>query len=189
MNYVEHLNLFGEEAKEIPSIKGEGAPTTETAGEVGCLYMNTLNGDTYKCIAVTSEGTYTWKPTAPLHFIYLPGSLVNSDYETLFKRGNNHDEPYRNSFPPDVFSREPQVDEIFDFVFRDPKGRTVFAVAKIISPLNESGYYPFEMVFATLYYDLQGVTELKAIVNGLRTETWTFTLENGETVPKEVFVK
>lgn len=59
MNYVKHLNLFGVEAKEIPNITGEGAPTTTTEGAVGCLYMDTLTGEMYKCVAV-SNGIYTW---------------------------------------------------------------------------------------------------------------------------------
>jgi surface protein len=59
MNYVESFNLLGLEAKQIPCIKGENAPTTSTEGAVGCLYMNTLTGDIYKCTAA-SDGTYTW---------------------------------------------------------------------------------------------------------------------------------
>jgi hypothetical protein len=193
MDYVEHINIFGADVKQNPCIKGEGAPTTETIADVGFFYMNTLNGDTYKCTAVSEKGTYTWKPTTPLHFIDMPDPLFGSDYETLFERGDTHDQPYRNSFSPDVFSRAPQVGELFDFVFRDPKGRKVFAVAKIIEPMNESGFYPFEMVFATLYYDLTGFTELKEAVNGLETEEWTFLVENadGTTTPitKKVCIK
>lgn len=59
MNYVDSIKLFGVEAKEIPCIKGSGAPTTETEGAVGCFYMNTNTGDIYKCIAV-KDGVYTW---------------------------------------------------------------------------------------------------------------------------------
>ena len=59
MNYVKHLSFCGVEAKEIPCIQGEGAPTNATEGAVGCLYMNTLNGDVYKCTAV-NDGVYTW---------------------------------------------------------------------------------------------------------------------------------
>lgn len=59
MNYVESLNLFGVEAKEIPCIKGSGAPNDSTVGEVGLLYMNTDNGDMYKCTFI-SNGVYTW---------------------------------------------------------------------------------------------------------------------------------
>lgn len=61
MNYVEHLNLFGVEAKEVPCIKGIGAPTSSTEGAVGCLYMDTDTGDLYKCTAV-ADGVYTWVP-------------------------------------------------------------------------------------------------------------------------------
>jgi hypothetical protein len=60
MNYVESFNLLGVEAKQIPCIKGEGAPTTATEGVVGCFYMDTFTGDTYKCTAV-SGGVYTWE--------------------------------------------------------------------------------------------------------------------------------
>ena len=59
MNYVEHLNLFGVDAKEIPCIKGSGAPTTSTVGAVGCLYMDTQTGEVYKCTA-ENDGAYTW---------------------------------------------------------------------------------------------------------------------------------
>ena len=60
MNYVESLNLFGIEAKEIPCIKGSGAPTESTVGAVGLLYMDTNTGDMYKCTAV-GNGVYVWK--------------------------------------------------------------------------------------------------------------------------------
>ena len=61
MNYVESLNLFGVEAKEIPCILGSGAPTTATKGAVGCFYMDTSSQtkDVYKCTYVRN-GVYTW---------------------------------------------------------------------------------------------------------------------------------
>ena len=59
MNYVKSFDFFGVNAKEIPCITGTGAPTTSTAGAVGCFYMDTANGDVYKCTAV-SGGVYTW---------------------------------------------------------------------------------------------------------------------------------
>lgn len=59
MNYVDHLKMFGVEAKEIPCVKDSGAPTENTVGAVGLLYMNTDNGDMYKCISV-ANGVYTW---------------------------------------------------------------------------------------------------------------------------------
>lgn len=60
MNYIDHLDLFGVEAKEIPCDTGSGAPTSSTVGAVGLFYMDTDNGDVYKCTAV-SGGKYTWK--------------------------------------------------------------------------------------------------------------------------------
>lgn len=63
MNYVDGLNFYGVNVKEIPCIKGSGAPTTSTVGAVGCLYMDIDNGGLYKCIAVT-DGSYTWTSIA-----------------------------------------------------------------------------------------------------------------------------
>lgn len=60
MNYVKSLNLLGVEAKEIPCITGKGAPTEETVGAVGCLYMDITNSNTYKCVAIT-DGKYQWE--------------------------------------------------------------------------------------------------------------------------------
>lgn len=59
MNYVESFNLLGVEAKQIPCIKGDGAPTTTTEGAVGCFYIDTTTGTLYKCTA-DSDGNYTW---------------------------------------------------------------------------------------------------------------------------------
>lgn len=60
MNYVESLNLFGVEAKEIPCIKGSGVPTESTIGAVGLLYMDIVTGDIYKCTAENGNA-YTWR--------------------------------------------------------------------------------------------------------------------------------
>lgn len=59
MNYIDSFDIFGVEAKEIPCIKGNGAPTTETAGAVGMFYMDIDTGSVYKCTAVVN-GVYTW---------------------------------------------------------------------------------------------------------------------------------
>lgn len=61
MNFVESLNLFGVPAKEIPCIKGSGAPSSTTAGAVGLFYMNTDNGDVYKC-TYAAAGVCAWEP-------------------------------------------------------------------------------------------------------------------------------
>lgn len=59
MNYVESFNFYGTSAKQIPCTRGEGVPTTKTEGAVGSLYMNTVNGDLYKCVAI-NNGSYIW---------------------------------------------------------------------------------------------------------------------------------
>lgn len=60
MNYVESFNLFGVEAKQIPCITGIGKPTESTSCAVGCFYMDTKTGETYKCVD-DLNGVYTWK--------------------------------------------------------------------------------------------------------------------------------
>lgn len=60
MNFVKWLNLFGVEAKEIPCLLGSGAPTNATIGAVGLFYMDTDNGNVYKCTAA-SDNAYTWE--------------------------------------------------------------------------------------------------------------------------------
>lgn len=61
MKRVKHMNFYGTKVRQIPCITGENAPTSETKGAVGCLYMDTLSGSIYGCVAVT-DGVYTWKP-------------------------------------------------------------------------------------------------------------------------------
>lgn len=57
--YYKNLNINGTEFKIAVNIAGAGVPTTATEGAVGMLYMNTNNGDLYKCTAA-SGGRYTW---------------------------------------------------------------------------------------------------------------------------------
>lgn len=59
MNFVKFFNLFGTRVRQIPCLKGSGAPNGETKGAVGCLYMNTDNGNLYKCTA-SVDGVCTW---------------------------------------------------------------------------------------------------------------------------------
>ena len=71
MNYVNHLDILGVVAKEIPCVKGNGAPSTSTAGAVGLLYMDTATGRIYKCTGA-SGSTYMWES--------LEGSGISSIY-------------------------------------------------------------------------------------------------------------
>ena len=58
MNYVKHTNMLGIDVKEIPCIVSNGAPTQDTEGAVGMMYMDSDTGNLYKCTAAGS--TYTW---------------------------------------------------------------------------------------------------------------------------------
>lgn len=64
MNYVENLNIFDIDYKEIPCIKGNGSPISSTEGAIGSLYMDIDSGDIYKCTSI-SNGVYTWKSILP----------------------------------------------------------------------------------------------------------------------------
>ena len=62
MNFVDSLNLFGVEAKQIPTMILHGAPSESTEGAVGLLGMDvdSESHDLYKCVAA-SDGVYTWE--------------------------------------------------------------------------------------------------------------------------------
>lgn len=64
VKFVRARNNFGNgETKEIPSLTGGGAPTTATAGAVGCLYMDTDTGELYKCTSADADAdSYIWEP-------------------------------------------------------------------------------------------------------------------------------
>lgn len=47
------------ERLSMATIRGSGAPTISTEGAVGCFYMNTDNGDVYKCVSV-ANGMFVW---------------------------------------------------------------------------------------------------------------------------------
>lgn len=59
MQFVESFDLFGTQVRQIPNATGEGAPTVETVGAVGDMYMDTYTGNMYKCVAVES-GRAVW---------------------------------------------------------------------------------------------------------------------------------
>lgn len=60
MNFVESLDLFHVSAKEIPCLTGKGAPTEQTEGVPGVLYMDTDSGELYKCRG-GANGAYRWE--------------------------------------------------------------------------------------------------------------------------------
>ena len=60
MKFVKNHNQYGVEAKEIPCLIGQGEPTVETEGAVGCLYMDEGTGAMYKCTSAIDD-FYTWK--------------------------------------------------------------------------------------------------------------------------------
>lgn len=63
--FVPHTNWESQgsgtnlKTKEIPCLTGKGKPTAETAGAVGCWYMDTDSGTVYKCTAA-ADGVHTW---------------------------------------------------------------------------------------------------------------------------------
>lgn len=82
MNYVEHLNLFGVEAMQIPCIRGNGAPTTATEGAVGCMYMDENSGEMYKCTAV-NDGVYTWVLTGAVLYYSTEREEIGVSHENI----------------------------------------------------------------------------------------------------------
>lgn len=81
MNYIENFNFYGVEAKEIPCIKGNGAPTNATEGAVGLFYMNTDNGDVYKCVSAENSA-YTWESIGAGN----DANIIGTTYENKIKQ-------------------------------------------------------------------------------------------------------
>lgn len=74
MRFVRYQQFINERVKEIPCIIDKGAPTTSTAGAIGLFYMNSDNGDIYKCTAAANKA-YTWEP-----LVNCGGNESGSDY-------------------------------------------------------------------------------------------------------------
>lgn len=55
------IGLKGEKGEPGDSgvLKGAGAPTTETIGEIGKFYVDTTSGTSYQCKSIV-DGVYTW---------------------------------------------------------------------------------------------------------------------------------
>lgn len=60
MNFVKSLDLLHVSAKEIPCLTGPGAPTVQTEGAPGVLYMDTDTGALYKCRSA-AKGVHHWE--------------------------------------------------------------------------------------------------------------------------------
>lgn len=54
------LTANGNFTTTMQCILGSGEPTAETLGAVGCMYMDSYNGDLYKCTA-ENDGLLTWE--------------------------------------------------------------------------------------------------------------------------------
>lgn len=84
MELVKGRDLFGSgPSKEIPCLTGKGAPTTATAGAVGCLYMDEDTGNLYKCTAA-ADGVYTWKDAEADNLYYIPKVTDNGNGSLTF---------------------------------------------------------------------------------------------------------
>ena len=121
----------------------------------------------------------------PLHFNYAL-TLSNVEYNQLLA---DPAKPYRNSLKTTLFSRTPKVDDTFSLLFTDKKKNKVYAFARITEPTNDAGYAPFVIEQAMLLHDAVEISKLNEAVKGLKPETWTFTLEDGSVVTKEVYLK
>lgn len=131
----------------------------------------------------------------PLHYNYI--TKLNVAYEKLFKQGEKEDQPYANSFSINAFSRRAKPGDIFSLIFVDKNNNNVYSFAEITSDMVQNPYgewfYPFRIVYAILLHNTSEIADLKATVNGLKTEDWTFVVEreDGSTtsVTKKVYVK
>lgn len=155
MNYVSHLNLFGVEAKEIPCITASGAPTTSTVGAVGLLYMNTDNGDVYKCIGVNGS-TYNWE----LFETSSQNSGGNVDQVSV--------EPEEDDIPKIFFGgalQQTKDEAVVPFRYIS-KTEEIIGFAEIKAQGNSSMSYPKKNQTVKMYKDVDCTEKLKADFKG-----------------------
>lgn len=84
MNYVNNLNINGTDIKEIPCIKGSGLPSLNipfAEWAIGLLYINTDNGDLYRCIDVA--GALRWSLVTREDFI-IDATLNDDETEITY---------------------------------------------------------------------------------------------------------
>lgn len=60
-------------------IVGKGAPTEETDGKVGCVYIDSLKSDVYICIDSKKDGTLIWTKTADRFGRVMGMTIVNAN--------------------------------------------------------------------------------------------------------------
>ena len=61
MRFLDDLGVFHYDGKEIPCIVEKGAPTHQTEGAIGVLYMDSISGNLYKCVAADFlSNNYDW---------------------------------------------------------------------------------------------------------------------------------
>lgn len=101
--------------------------------------------------------------STPLHYNYIISLPVA--FEDLFKRGENKDQPYTNSFRTTDFSRTPEVGDIFSLIFTDKNQNKVYSFAEITDPPNDAGFTPFKVVNAALLHNAVEIEALKEAVN------------------------
>ena len=88
--FYKKLNINETEYPLAVNITGKGAPTSNTEGEIGMLYMNTEDGSMYKCV---EEGT--WEPIVDLSD-YPTQDEVSEQIKAAFKKEEALEFPYGN---------------------------------------------------------------------------------------------
>ena len=128
----------------------------------------------------------------PLHYNYAV-TLQYVSFDELFNWRGIPGNPYSNSFFATHFSRPAKLGDVFSLLFTDRNKNKVYAFARVTNPLNDSGNVEFVIEQAMLFHNTEEIAELKANVNSLKTEEWTFLVENEDgstkTVTKKVYVK
>lgn len=90
MEFINRLNVNGEDVQMLPCITGNGPPTAETDCIAGCLYMDMSEEycPLYKCIT-NDNGTYTWaRITDGEHLVLTYDAQTLTEQEKAQARAN-----------------------------------------------------------------------------------------------------
>lgn len=176
MNYVDSLDMLGIDVKEIPCIKGQGAPST-AMGAVGLFYMDTTSGAVYKCVA-ESGGVFTWEPMASGGGSGGADGKDGKDGVSCTHSWNGTVLTVTSASGTSSADLKGDKGDTGATGPQGPKGDT--------GETGQAGYTP---VYGVDYFtEAEKIVIIERTIHSIPTETWTFKLVDGSTVTKQVAV-
>ena len=145
MNYVESFNLLGVEARQRPTIIGQGKPIAVVAA-IGDLYLDTDTDMLYVCNEVDEDGVCSWLVVnqsmldEKFDDIGVTAELNDKVFSTTTISGTSmvHIANYETKYPIDISLSSDNVTD-FSGVNVEKRGKNLIDVSKVIAGSNING--------------------------------------------------